>query len=139
MPNKISHFDTPSNGVERACQIAKQLFQHARGQHDTDTECIRTIARQSRLTPATFRRFLQPSRRPKDVSLGIWDRLVAAYRRHLQRELAALEDEISRLRRLDPADAAAEELLHKAQAICDQIRSALPPPPAEPGDGTAQR
>lgn len=131
MPKNISHFDTPPSGVDRACHIARSLFQHCRGQHDTDADTIRTIARQSKLSPATLRRFLQPSRRPKDVSLGIWDRLVGAYRRHLARELAALEDEISRLRYLDPADAAAEELLHKAEAIADQIRAALPPLPPE--------
>ena len=127
MPNKIEHFDTQSTGVERACEIARSLFKHARGHHDTDADAIRTLARQSHLSPAALRRFLQPSRRPKDISLGMWGRLVGAYRRYLQRELAELQLEIDRLAFLDPDDRALLHLLHDAEALERQIRAALPP------------
>lgn len=133
MPNKISHFDAPSTGVERACQIARNLFNHARGNHETDADAIAAIARQSQLTPATLRRFLQPSRRPKDVSFTIWERLLGAYRRYLARELAALQDEIDRLAHLDPADAALEDLLRQARALVSEVESVVQEVPAADG------
>lgn len=130
MPNKISHFDTPPSGVDRACQIARNLFNHARGNHETDADAINAIAHQSRLTPAALRRFLQPSRKPKDVSLGVWGRLVGAYRRYLQRELAELQLEIDRLAHLDPDDGALLSLLSETESLQRQIRDALPPEPS---------
>lgn len=120
---------TPT-GVERACHIARNLFNHARGNYETDAATVDAVARQSRLTPAVLRRFLQPSRRPKDVSLGVWSRLVGAYRRHLARELMALQDEIDRLDALEPDDVALQALLHKARALvveAETAAGALPP------------
>ena len=134
MAHKISHFDTPSTGVERACQIARQLFNHTRGNHDTDTDAIRAIAVQSRLSPTTLRGFLLPSRRPKDVSVGTWGRLVGTYRRYLQRELTALQDEIDRLALLEPDDVALQDLLREAETLASEIRAALPALPAKGGD-----
>lgn len=129
MPNRLSLFQyhPSASSVDRACQIAKQLFQHSRGNHDTDAATVRTIARRAQLTPAEIRQLLQPSRRPKDVRLGVWQRLVTAYRRFLARELAALEDEIARLEHLEPDDAALQDLLRKARALCGEIETALPP------------
>lgn len=125
MPNHEYEFSHRPTGVERACQIAKNFFQHARGHHDTDAATVRTIARRAHLTPAEVRQFLQPSRRPKDVRLGVWQRLVGAYRRYLERELAALQDEIDRLADLDPDDRALLDLLHEAENLERKILLAL--------------
>lgn len=116
--------------VERACDITKNLFNAARGQHATDTETVNAIARQAQLSPAAVRRFLQPSRHPKDVSLGVWGKLVSAYRRYLERQLGALETEIARLEHLDPDDGAILDLLDAAKALVGKIEAAagaLPP------------
>ena len=129
MPHKINLFEyrPPSTGVDRACQIAKQLFQHSRGNHETDAATVRTIARRAQLSPAEIRQLLQPCRRPKDIRLGVWGRLLGSYRAFLARELAALEDEIARLEHLEPDDAALQDLLHKAEALAGEVRAALPP------------
>lgn len=129
MSNKTEHLEA-STGVERACHIVRKLYNHARGNYETDQQCIAAIARQSRLTPAAVRRFIQPSRRPKDVSFGVWSRLVGAYRRHLARELMALQDEIDRIEYLSPDDSALQDLLHKARNLVSEAEiaaGAVPP------------
>ncbi len=130
MPNAKHHFEDAPTAVDRACQIARTLFQHARGHHDTDADTIRSIARHARLTPAAFRRFIQPSRRPKDVSLSVWQRLLGSYRRYLARELAALQDEIDRLEAMDPDDRALRDLLDKARALVLEVEAAAGTLPA---------
>lgn len=127
MPHKSDPFwHHPPSTVERACDIARSLFNHARGHHDTDAATVRTIARRAHLTPAEVRRLLQPSRRPKDVRLGVWQRLLGAYRAYLQRELVDLQNEIARLDHLEPDDAALQDLLHQARALCREIEAAAP-------------
>lgn len=120
-------YHPPSTGVDRACEIAKSFFNHCRGFHDTDADTVRAIARRSHLTVAEIRQLLQPSRRPKDVRLGVWGRLLGAYRRHLERELAALNAEIIRLEALDPDERAVAALLDKAKALVSEIEAAAPP------------
>lgn len=130
MPNiRYRNLHGPTS-VERACDITKNLFNAARGNHATDSETVNAIARQAQLSPAAVRRFLQPSRHPKDVSLGVWGKLVATYRRYLERQLAALETEIVRLEHLDPDDGAMVDLLDQAKALVGKIEAAagtLPP------------
>lgn len=130
MPHTKDQISDPATGVNRACQIAKNFFQAARGNYETDQQTVEAISRQSRLTPAVFRRFIQPSRRPKDVSLTVWQRMLGGYRRYLERELARLQDEIARLEALDPDDRAVEDLLHKARALVVEVEAALPPVPS---------
>lgn len=129
----IPHHRDDSSAVDRACQIAKSLFDRARGSHDTDADTIRTVARHARLTPAAFRRFIQPSRRPKDVSFTVWQRLLGSYRRYLVRELAALQDEIDRLEHLDPDDAALAALLDKARTLVVEVEAAAASLPSAHG------
>ncbi len=126
MPNtkyQFSHRPRPPSGVERACGIAKSLFAAARGDHETDAATINTIARRARLTPATMRKFLQPSRRPKDVSLTVWARLVRAYRRYLDQQLAGLQNEIARVEALSPSDSSIRDLLDEAKALVARIEA----------------
>lgn len=130
MPNRRYQFSHGPTGVERACEITRNLFNAARGNHVTDTQTVEAIARRAQLTPSVMRRFLQPSRRPKDVSLGVWTRLLAAYRRYLDGQLAGLRDEIARLEALDPDDAAILDLLDEAKALVRKIEAAAPPLPA---------
>ena len=130
MPNtKYPNLHTPTS-VERACEITKSLFNAARGQHATDAETVHTIARRAQLSPAAVRKFLQPSRAPKDVSLGVWSKLLGAYRRYLEHQLAALQAEIARLDHLDPDDRRIRALLHEAQALVRKVELASQALPA---------
>lgn len=130
MPNSQYRNLHGPTSVERACEITRNLFNAARGNHATDTETVVVIARRAQLSPAAVRRFLQPSRRPKDVSLGVWGKLVAAYRRYLEQQLAALETEIARLEHLEPDDGAMVDLLDEAEALVRKIEAAAPALPA---------
>lgn len=134
MPNQRYRFSDGPSSVERACEITKNLFNAARGNYATDTETVTAIARKAQLSPAAVRRFLQPSRRPKDVSLGVWGKLLAAYRGYLERQLATLQAEIHRLEHLDPSDGAILDLLDDAKALVIKIEMAaraLPPSRAD--------
>lgn len=134
MPNsQYRNLHGPSS-VERACDITRSLFNAARGHHATDSQTVDAIARRAQLSPAAVRRFLQPSRHPKDVTLGVWGRLVAAYRRYLQQELAALETEIARLEACDPDERAMVALLDEAEALARKIRASLQEVPRAPKD-----
>lgn len=135
MPNiRYRNLHGPTS-VERACDITKSLFNAARGNHATDSDTVNAIARQAQLSPAAVRRFLQPSRHPKDVSLGVWGKLVAAYRRYLERQLSALETEIARLEHLDPDDGAILDLLDEAKALVSKIELAAGTVSAPGADG----
>lgn len=130
MRNERYRFPNEPSPVDRACDLTRNLFNAARGNHATDTETVNAIARQAQLSPAAVRKFLQPSRRPKDVTLLVWGRLIAAYRRYLQRQLAELETEIARLEHLDPDDGAILDLLDEAKALVSKIEAAAPALPA---------
>lgn len=123
----------PTTSVERACQITRNLFNAARGQHATDSETVQTIARRAQLSPAAVRRFLQPSRHPKDVSLGVWTKLFGAYRRYLRQRIADLEAEIVRLEHMDPDDGAIQALLDEAKGLVCEIEAAQGAIPAGRG------
>ena len=122
---KISYqiSDGATEGVERACEIAKQLINSARGQYDTEEQCLNAVARRAKLTPSKLRQLIQPSRRPKEVGYSVWTRLCTAYRRQLERQLHQLEDEIARLAACDPDERAVVDLLHEAEALAGQIRT----------------
>lgn len=123
MPNSQYRNLHGPTSVERACDITKSLFNAARGNHATDSETVNAIARAAQLSPAAVRRFLQPSRHPKDVSLGVWGKLVSAYRRYLERQLGALQTEIARLEHLDPDDGAMVDLLDDAKTLVGKIEA----------------
>ena len=130
MPNVKAHFSHNGpeiSGVERASQIAKQLFYIERGKHENDQQCINAIARQSQLAPSIIRRFLLPSRAPKEVGFSVWTRLRTAYRRQLERQLHKLEDEIARLEHLEPDDVAVLSLLCNAKALVSEIEALAGP------------
>lgn len=133
MFQSVNHIDA----VERAESIVQLMFRAARGNHETDRQTVAAIARQAQLSPSVVRRFLQPSRRPKDVSLTTWQRLVDAYRRLLQRQLDAVKTEICRIEAVqrgghDVAGAAA--LMAEAQALVARLEAAV-----QGGEETRQR
>lgn len=124
--------DGATEGVERACEIAKQLITSARGQYDTEEQCLDAVARRARLTPSKLRQLIQPSRRPKEVGYSVWTRLCAAYRRQLERQLHALEDEIARLEICDPTDRAILDLLDEAKNLVRKIEGVAAHLPSSP-------
>lgn len=124
MNTKCGISNDASSGVERATELVKAFFQAARGRHENDDETVRDIAQRARISPAEVRKYLQPSRRPKDVSLGVWSRLAGAYCRYLRQQLGALELEISRIEGLDPHDRALRDLLDDAEGLVRKIKAA---------------
>lgn len=118
----------PVDAVERAESIVQLMYRAARGSYETDRQTVQAIARQAQLSPGVVRRFLQPSRRPKDVSLTVWTRLVDAYRRLLQRQLDGVRAEISRIEALQRnghgVDRAAA-LMAEAQALVARIEAQI--------------
>lgn len=132
MPKHSNHFvNDPPSAVDRACTVARNLFNAARGNYETDSQAVDAIARKAQLSPAVYRRFLQPSRRPKDVSLSVWQRLLAAYRRFLERRLVGLRDEIDRLDHLEPSGSDMLRLLDEAKALHDKIAAVARSLPSE--------
>ena len=115
--------DAPS-GVERATELVKAFFQATRGKHENDDQTVRDIAHRARISPAEVRKYLQPSRRPKDVSLSVWSRLAGAYSRYLRQHLGALELEIARIESLDADDRALRALLDDAEGLVRKIKAA---------------
>ena len=124
MNTKCGFSNDATSGVERATELVKAFFQASRGRHENDDQTVRDIAQRARISPAEVRKFLQPSRRPKDVSLSVWSRISAAYGRYLRQQLHALELEITRLEYLDPDDRALHDLLDDAEALVRKIRAA---------------
>lgn len=126
--------------VDRACEIARNIFSSCRGQYDTEKQCVDAVARQTHLTPSVLRSLLYPSKRRKDVSHSVWTRLIAAYGRHLERQLHRLEDEIARLSDCGSADTDVLRLLHDAEALAEKIRAVAETLPAagEAQPGTDQ-
>lgn len=124
MNTKCGFSNDASSGVERATELVQAFFQASRGRHENDDQTVRDIAQRARISPAEVRKFLQPSRRPKDVSLGVWSRLFGAYSRYLRQQLHALEIEIARLDGLDPHDRALRDLLDDAEGLVRKIKAA---------------
>jgi hypothetical protein len=124
----LQSLNEPIDAVERAEGIVQLMYRAARGSHETDQQTVQFIARQAQLSPSVVRRFLQPSRRPKDVSLTTWSRLVAAYRRLLQRQLDAVRIEISRIEHMqrdqNGMDGAAA-LMGEAKALVARIEAEI--------------
>jgi hypothetical protein len=135
MPHEKYQFSHAGpSAVDRACDVAKQLISSARGQYDNEQQCVEAVARKANLTPAVLRRFLQPSKRPKEVGYSVWTRLLSAYRRQLEKQLHQLEDEIARLDHLEPDDRALVALLYDAEALVSKIKATAETLPAAGAD-----
>lgn len=119
---QFQNLDRPPSGVGTVEAMARDFVKQSRGHYETDTAAI---ARRAHVSPAAIRRFVQPSRRPKSVSLELWQRLRAAYSEFLRGQVAALERDIARVEALDPADRALRDLAAEAEALARRIREAL--------------
>lgn len=124
MNTKCGFSNDALSGVERATELVQAFFQASRGRHANDDQTVRDIAQRARISPAEVRKFLQPSRRPKDVSFSVWCRLSGAYARYLRQQLHVLEMEIARLDHLDPDDRALRHLLDDAEGLVRNIKAA---------------
>lgn len=69
-----------------------------------------------------FQRLTQASRRPKQIAVDIWCRLIGAYSQHLRREVARLEAEIRRVDALGAGTRPLEDLLDEVDALADRLR-----------------
>jgi hypothetical protein len=69
-----------------------------------------------------FQRLTQASRRPKQIAVDVWCRLVDAYARSLRRELSRIEAELRRVDALGATTRPLEDLRDEADALADRIR-----------------
>lgn len=122
---QFQNLDRSPSGVGTVEAMARDFLQQSRGLYDTDQAAIAAIARKAHVSPAALRRFVQPSRRPKSVSLELWQRLRTAYSEFLRGQVAALERDIARVEALDPADRALRDLAAEAEDLARRIREAL--------------
>lgn len=114
------------DGVGEAIRLVTELVIAKRGQCGGTQAAIRTVAKDCSISAADVRRLMHPSRRPKDVRLGLWLRLSAAYRRYLAREISRLEHEVRALESLGNIDPrTAEDLACEAQAVIRRIKQHL--------------
>lgn len=114
-----------ASGVDVVETITRDFLKQCRGQYETDHDAIKAIARHAHVTPSVMRRFIQPSRRPKSVSLDIFRRIRSAYARYLRGQLAALQAKIDRAEALAPDDRALRDLAAQVETLADRIRAAL--------------
>ena len=113
-------------GVREATRLVTELVNAKRGTSGGTHAAIRTVSVECNITAAQVRRLLQPSRRPKDVGLGIWLRITHAYRRYLLRQIAALEQELRVMEALGNVDPrTAGDLAAEAEALRRRIKKHL--------------
>ena len=123
--NKLSLFQNASTAVEQAASIATNLVAVCRGNHGTTQSAVRLAASRTGVTEVAIRKLVQPSRKPKSVSVDLWSRLIDGYSAHLHGELSRIEAELARLKALGTPLAALEDLLGQADRVADEIRHAL--------------
>ncbi len=123
-PNQKVNYAGPVSGVDRTVSIATQFVALSRGHHGSEQAAIAHAARQCRVTPSVLKRFVYPSKRPKSVSLDIWERLRSGYLRFLRSQLDHLETEVSRVEHLGIDDRAAGDLAVKARSLVARIEAA---------------
>lgn len=115
--------------VDQAVDLAVKLLALKRGDctnGKTIERALREVASDSRVGFSQLRRLIHPSRRPKSVSLDLWQRLSDCYVRFLRRELSRLQTEIARVEALRGADdAALRELVDEAEALARRIKDHL--------------
>lgn len=129
MSNSVDRFlnsvGNRETAVDRAVALTTRMIKLNRGQHGTEKAAIAATAWQCRVSQSVIRRFAYPSRRPKSVDLGLWERIRGAYFAMLRRQLAGIQTEIARVEHLDDPDGAIRRLLDEAEAVADRIRTIL--------------
>jgi hypothetical protein len=123
-PNQNQNCAVAVSGVDRTTSITTQLVALSRGHHGSEQAAIAYAARQCRVSVSVIRRFVYPSKRPKSVSLDIWERIRSGYLRFLRSQLAGLETEVLRVERLGADDGAARDLADKARTLVARIEAA---------------
>lgn len=114
------------NAVSEATRLVTELVIAKRGPSGGTDAAIRTVAKDCQITRAQVRRLFQPSRRPKEVGLGLWLRICTAYRRYLEREIGRLEQDLRRVEALGNIDPrTADALANEAEALIARIKQHL--------------
>lgn len=115
------------SGVDEAIRLATELVRLTkRGQQGGTARAIEEVARYASVTESDIRRLVQPSRRPKIVSLDLWGHLWGAYLAYLERELRRLEAEVARVQALGPAHhGPLTDLERRTTILIAQIRANL--------------
>lgn len=122
----MNHFPNASeDGVEQARLFVTELVRAfiMRGKSDNTTEAISSVAHYCRVNRSDVRRFYQPSRGPKAVSVRLWNRLWRGYASYLRRELADIENRLAALDKMDSA--ARGDLVVEAQDLIARIKASL--------------
>ncbi len=118
--------DMRSSAVDQAIGLVTQLVFSRRGQLGGTDAAIRKIARDCRLSPWQVKRFFQPSRRPKDVTVGVWHTLWRGYAAYLESELAKMEEQLHRAQAVGNADLSqCADLAAEVEALKSRLRETL--------------
>ena len=115
------------NHIEQTALWAREIYQETKETSDEDIEpdeLMRCAAGRCSVPFQKFRSFIHPSRRPKSVDVGIWQRVRRSYVAYLRRKLANLEAEVALVESLDPADGATLDLLDRARSLIRKIEEA---------------
>jgi hypothetical protein len=116
-----------SDEVAAAAALVKELViaRLKRGQCGIP-RAISHVARDARLSAGVVRRLWHPSRRPKDIGIGIVQRLRDAESRFLKAQIVELERRVALVEQSHGADSAAREhLVGEAQALICRIKKSI--------------
>lgn len=125
--NQSAYSAKAATGVDEAITRVTLLVNSRRGRDGTTKQqAFRQVATESHLSSAEVRKLYQPSRRPKQIGLGVWHAISGAYFRFLRHEISKLEAEINRVEALDGLDLRTrDDLVGKAQALIARITQSL--------------
>lgn len=115
------------NGVGEAVSFVKDMVHAKRETCGEDTRAaIEAVARDCRVSPATVRKFIHPSRHPKDVGVGVWGQIWRAYRQFLLGQIERLEQDLRRVESLGNIDpGTAQDLRVEAEALIARLKQNL--------------
>lgn len=113
-----------SDGLSEAVTIARALVEdEARASGEDVREAISTVASRCRVGRGEILKLVHESRRPKDIGLRLWRRLLTVYAAHLRLELARLGAEIDRVEALGGMDhSAVAPLLNEAETLTSRLK-----------------
>lgn len=124
--NRNSYSGKTASGVDEAISFVTILVNAKRGCGGKKTQIFKQIAAEAKVGASEIRKLYQPSRRPKDIGYGVWQRIAARYRSFLRAELGKLETEIARVEALNLLDDSARaDLVGKAEALVSRINTSL--------------
>lgn len=124
--NRNLYSGKTASGVDEAISFVTILVNAKRGYGGNKTQIFKQVAAEAKVGSTEIRKLYQPSRRPKEIGHGVWQRIAARYLAFIRAELAKLETEIARVEALDHLDDSARaDLVGKAEALIARLNTSL--------------